>query len=184
MITIFSSKKVTVLTNDFVLLSKDFSLLRNNLKSAFSSVKDELDMHLDSINQSTNEIQSNYEYLMALDAKIEKLTDKVDELQMQINPDFCQPDFSDILLSKREQELFLNIYTVEDRISMSGLARKCGLTLEMCDSLLRALSSKKIPIIKQLVDGVIFVSLEYNFKDMQARKNILKIDTTISQMIN
>ena len=167
-----------------MLLSKDFSSLRINLKDAFKSVKEEFDMHLDSINQNTNEIQSSYEYIMELDAKIEKLSDKIDELQMQVNPDFCQPDFSDVILSKREQELFMNLYTVEDRISIVDLSKKNGLTPEMCDSLLRALSSKKIPIIRQLLDGKIVVSLEYNFKDLQARKNILKIDMSISQLIN
>ena len=139
--------------------------------------------NLDSINQNTNEIQSNYEYLAQIEAKVDKLSDKMDDINMQLNPDFFSQGFDKIELSKREQELFLGIYTEEDRISIINLARKLGLTFEMCEVMLSRIMSKGIPVVRQRVDGNVFVSLDYMFKDLQARKNFLKIDTTVSQMI-
>ncbi|MBC8500999.1 MAG: hypothetical protein ISS25_01845 [Nanoarchaeota archaeon] len=139
-------------------------------------MKDDLDVHLDSINQNTNEIQSNYEYMADIDAKIEKLSEKIDEVQMRLDPHFYTKFFDDIRISRKEQDVFLGLYTEEDRISIPDLARKLGLTVEMCQVLLSSLKAKGIPVVKQLVDEQIHVSLDYTFKDLQARKNVLRIE--------
>ncbi|NQU98971.1 hypothetical protein HQ533_05925 [Candidatus Woesearchaeota archaeon] len=183
MINIFSSKKFTELAKKLVLLTKDFSILKHNLKGAFKSTKDEIDMHLDSINQNTNEIQTNYEYLANIEAKVDKLSDKVDEIQMQLNPHFYSQNFSEIELSKREQEIFLGIYTEEDRVSVVKLSKKLGLTMELCEALIGRIVAKGIPVVRQLVNGDVFISLDYVFKDLQARKNVLNIELAVSQMI-
>lgn len=145
-------------------------------------MKDELDIHLDSINQNTNEIQTTYENVAELESKIEKLSEKLDEIQMQLNPAIKEYNFENLQLSEREKEMFLNIYTEEDRVSILILARKCSLTLEMCDSLINKLMSKGIPIMKQFVNEKLFISLEYTFKDLQARKNILGLDAPVSRI--
>jgi len=139
-------------------------------------MKDELDIHLDSINQNTNEIQSNYEYMTDIDAKVEKLSEKIDEIQMRLDPHFYTKFFEDIRLSRKEQDVFLGLYTEEDRISIPDLAKKLGLTVEMCQVLLSSLKANGIPVVKQLVDEQIHVSLDYTFKDLQARKNVLRIE--------
>jgi|FLOH01.1.fsa_nt_gi septal ring factor EnvC (AmiA/AmiB activator) len=163
-------------------LSTEIGVLKNNLQGAFKSTKDELDMHLDSINQNTNEIQAAHEYAAELEGKIEKLTEKMDEMQMQLNPHLYS-NFESVKLSKREQELFMHLYMVEDRVSVIDLARRTGLTLEMCQNFLGSLMSKGVPLIRQIVNSEMLVSLEYTFKDLQARKNLLKIDATVSQML-
>ncbi|MFC2135627.1 hypothetical protein ACFLTH_13515 [Bacteroidota bacterium] len=167
-----------------VSLLADFAALKHNLKGAFKSLKDELDIHLDSINQNTNEIQSNYEHIAALDAKIEKLSDKMDEFQMQLNPNFYSNAFDKISLSKREQEVFMGIYTEEDRISMLDLSRSLGLTLEMCESIINNIRAKGIPIVKQLVDEQLLVCLDYTFKDLQARKNVVGVELIANPRIS
>lgn len=135
-------------------------------------------MQLDSINQNTNEIQSNYEAFAELEAKFDKFSEKVDELQIQLNPHFYSQIFDDIQLTKREQGLFLGIYTEEDRISVAELAKKAGITCQLCDSIVNSIRAKGIPVMKQLVDEELYVSLDYNFKDLQARKNILKLEAS------
>lgn len=141
-------------------------------------------MHLDSINQNTNDIHSNYECVVELENKIEKLTEKIDEIQMKLDPKFYNKNYSDIKLSPREKDFFMGLYTEEDRISMSNLSRKLGITPEMAEAFVHSLSSKGIPVVRQMVDSEIHVSLEYTFKDLQARKNILQIDTTASLFTN
>lgn len=180
---IFSSKKITESIGKITLFSKELYILKNNLKGAFASIKDDLDMHLDSINQNTNEIQSSNEQLVELELKLEKLADRVDELHLLLNPALAHEHFENIKLNAREQEMFMHLYMVEDRVPMSFLARNACIPIDLCDSLLNNLIRKKIPIIRQLVDNVLYVSLDYNFKDLQARKNILKIDMAVSKVI-
>ncbi|MFH1770807.1 MAG: hypothetical protein ABH828_04585 [archaeon] len=165
-------------------LTQEIAILKNNLQGAFQSAKDESDMHLDTINQNTNEIQANYAYLAEIEAKVDKLADKMDEIHMKINPGSYLQNFEEIMLSKREQEFFMGIYTEEDRISLVSLAKKLGLTLEMCEGFLSRIKVKGIPILKQLVDGKLFVSLDYDFKDIQARKNVLRIEMPITRIID
>ena len=143
------------------------------------SNKEELDMHLETINQNTNDIVINYENLLALEGKVDKLTEKIDEIQAQLNPGFYNQDFSSINLSKREQELFIGLYTIEDRITIPELSKKTGFPPDTCEFLVKRLSSKGIPIIRQALEQKTYLSLDYRFKDLQARKNILGIDISI-----
>ena len=53
-----------------------------SMKKVLAEIKDELNDHLDAINHSTNEISSNYEYLCEIDFKINKLAERLDQLQL------------------------------------------------------------------------------------------------------
>ncbi len=64
---------------------KLISKIEKNLKSSFSRIKSEFDEHREAINQNTNEIQHNYEFLCKLDSKIERLNERIDELTMFIH---------------------------------------------------------------------------------------------------
>ena len=44
--------------------------MQSQLKSAFNKIKQEIDDHRQSINENTNEIQTNHEYLNVIDAKV------------------------------------------------------------------------------------------------------------------
>ena len=46
------------------------------LKGVFSDVKEELEDHLTAINENTNEISANYEYLCEIDSKMDKLNER------------------------------------------------------------------------------------------------------------
>ncbi|MBU1849817.1 MAG: hypothetical protein KKH40_03760, partial [Nanoarchaeota archaeon] len=139
-------------------------------------------MHLDSINQNTNEIQGNYEYLLRLEAKVDKLSEKVDDLQMQVNPHFYNDSFDNISLSPREEEVFVVIYSVDEGITVDEIARKLGLTKALVERYVNSLIFKKIPVVRRSFDNE-YLSLEYNFKDLQARKNILKLNGSATQRL-
>lgn len=151
------------------------------VKKAFSAVKDELDQHLDSINQNTNEIQSCYEYLAELDQKLEKLNERLDDLQFTITPE-TEAQY-DISLSHREQEVFMVLYTEEDPITSREISRRLGLTVEMVDQYLQTMAAKGIPLLRTFVNNKVYQSLDLKFKDLQARKNVLRINESISQQL-
>jgi predicted transcriptional regulator len=163
-------------------IANEFGEMKETIKAAFKATKEELDIHLDSINRNTNEIHGNYEYLAELEAKIDKLSDKVDELQMQVNPHFYTFD-PNIKLSSREQEVFMALYTSDGRVTANDVARQLSLTEEIVERIVGNIAAKDVPIVKHVLGDEVFLSIEYHFKDLQARKNILQIDTAMPRTV-
>ncbi|MFH1650289.1 MAG: hypothetical protein ABIA93_07130 [Candidatus Woesearchaeota archaeon] len=157
----------------------DSSQLRADMKQALALIREELDEHLDTINENTVEIEQNYNYLSKIETKLDKLTERVDDLLMRLAPE--QEVAQDIALTTREQEVFLVLYTSPSRISPTQIARRLGLTEEMVHNYLFNLMAKKIPVHKVFDDGQMLFELETSFKDLQARKNLLKINESVSR---
>lgn len=156
--------------------------MQKDIKSAFKSVKEELNVHLDTINQNSSEIQSIYECLNELDSKIEKLNERIDNIQMYVAPEAAENSFS-VELTHREQEVFLVIYSENNSISAKDIGRKLGFSDEMVNRYVYNMISKGVPILRQYSEGDVLVSLDLKFKDLQARKNVLKIDESISKQL-
>ena len=87
---------------------REISLIAEGIRKAFKVVKTELDDHLDAINQNTAEAQANQGWLSELDAKINKLSERLDEIELLINPDRARK--MDVKLTPREQEVFMALY--------------------------------------------------------------------------
>jgi hypothetical protein len=155
--------------------------MQKRLKAAFGTIKEEMNVHLETINQNTSEIQSIYEYLNELDAKIEKLNERIDSLQMVVAPDDGE-DLS-IELTHREQEVFLVLYSENTSVTAKDIGRKLGFTDEMVNRYVYNMISKGIPILRHYRDGDMLISLDLKFKDLQARKNVLKIDESVSKQL-
>jgi len=149
------------------------------IKVGFSRVKEEMDQHLDSINQNTNEIQNCYEYLAELDAKLDRMTERLDDLQFRLEPETAYEGLCEVSLTPREQEVFLVLYMVEDPITSADIARRLGLTVEMVDQYVTNISARGVPILKTLMNGKVYHALDLKFKDLQARRNVLQISETV-----
>lgn len=156
------------------------------LKTAFLTIKNEFDEHLDSINQNTNEIQANYEYICELENKVDKLTQRLDEIQMvlmtsdkdSIGNNSYKADIKK--LTKREQEVFMILYTNESsNLTFYDIAKKLGLKEDMVRNYISELSSKGIPILKKFVSNKVYISIDPGFKDFQTRENVLGINPEI-----
>jgi len=153
--------------------------LNKKIVESFQSVRGELDMHLDSINQNTQEIQSNYGFLEELDSKIDKLNERLDELWMYVNPHFS--GFFDIKLNPKEKEIFLIIYASDGRIATKDIGKALNFSDEMVDNYLFSMANKGLPIIKQTTENQSIVCMDLKFRDLQARRNILNIDESLSK---
>lgn len=163
-------------------LSTSFDI-KQELSAVFSEIKDKFDDHLTAINENTNEIQGNYEYLCELDAKIEKLGERLDQMQMFLQKHGLEveekPDFKVANLSKREQEVFLVIYTLDgtkDQITYEDVARRTGLTEELAVVYIDNLIRKGVPIVRRHMHNRTLLKLNPYFKTLQAKENILKLD--------
>lgn len=165
-----------------------FNEIHTRLKGSFSKIKEELDDYRECLNQNTNEIQSNYEYICRLDAKIDKLAERLDELTMvvQQSKEPCEQkeQFSVSTLTRKEQEIFMAIYVSDNGASYAEIARKAGLTENLVVCYATNLIAKGVPLIKQYLANGVRLYIDENFRQVQAKQNILKINESVAQSIN
>lgn len=161
--------------------------LKEQIKKAFTKIKLELNDHKQSINENTNELQSNYEYLCRLDAKLEKLTERVDELVLFVSQvaGKQQKKFNVDKLTRNEQEVFLALYAHDNNsITPYEIARKVGLSVDLVSLYVSNLIVKGVPIIKRMVNDTLHYFLDPEFKTCQAKENILGIYEDVAVVIN
>lgn len=60
------------------------SQMQNGLKDAFGKIKEEFAEHLQAINENADEIQMAYESTAQLETKMNKISARVDELQLMM----------------------------------------------------------------------------------------------------
>lgn len=157
--------------------------IKQQLSYVFSEIKDKFEDHLTSINENTNETQANYEYLCELDAKIEKLNERLEQMQMFLQKHGLKvkekPEFKVGNLTKREQELFLVLYTLDgtkDKITYADVAKRTGLTEELAMGYIDNMIRKGVPIARKHVHHRAYLKLNPYFRTLQAKHNILKLD--------
>lgn len=172
------------------LVKESVSVQDSRLKEAFAKVKEEFSEHLQAINENTNEIQSNYEYLCELDAKIEKLAERLDEVAMFVQHPSCaqkRNSFEVAPLTKNEREVFQAVYTLvneKGQASYVEVGRRCALSEELVQSYVTNLIEKGVPISKKYMGKEVFLMLDPAFCELQAKENILQIDETISEKVS
>lgn len=162
---------------------KDFDATVRDFQRVIHSFREEFDDHLDAINENTNEIQTNYEYLCTLDTKIEKLAEKIDSLMLvlgQTQAKSGHAQYTILPLTHREQELFLVLYTHEQGfLSYAEIARKLGFTVQMVEQYVTSLIQKGIPLMKRFQNNVVYVSLDPEFRNLQTKESIVHVDDGI-----
>lgn len=150
------------------------------IKSVLSQIKNELNEHLEAINENTNEIESNYEYIQEFDEKLEKIKLRLDNLELFLskNTGFRQANEEKLNiepLSVNEKLVFMTLYTADSLISYFDISQKIGLSESLVRSYITNLIEKGVPIIKKYINGSAFIFLEKEFKDLQAKQNLVKI---------
>lgn len=174
------------LDRDSSSFAKTTSDIQFNLNAAFGQIKADFEEHLAAINGNTNEIQSNYSYLCELDSKIEKLKERMDQLQifMQKNHGFMAEEnktFEISPLTQNEKRVFLVLYTLDEEkgnVSYKDLAMNLSLTEELVCNYINNMVAKGVPIIKRYLNNKPFLKLNQDFKRLQTKENILEIEQT------
>jgi DNA-binding MarR family transcriptional regulator len=162
---------------DILKLSKELE----DLKKENSQLKEGYDDILDTANENTNEIQSNYAYISDLDKRISKLNDRIDEISMMMKHIIAKSDFSEDKqqkispLSPAEKKLFLVLYTSDKMNSYKDLAFSTDITESLVVQYITSLIEKGVPIIKQYTDGKPLIGLSSKFKEMQAKNNLISL---------
>jgi len=182
---IFGVISVLLTEKKRMLYSEAFTETNTQLHDAFSQIKDEFEDHLTAINENTNEIQSNYELLCNIDQKLNKLTERLDKLEIFLQEHGLKTEqtekFKPIRLSKREQEIFLILYALEEikgSVTYLDIARRVALPEDIVASYISNMLQKGVPIIKKYIANEAHLSLNPKFKALQAKENILQIEQT------
>ncbi|MCD6589939.1 hypothetical protein J7K74_02020, partial [Candidatus Woesearchaeota archaeon] len=140
------------------------------IREAFKKISREMEEHLEAINMNTNEIQSNYEEILELKQKIERLSERIDELQMLIAP---RLKLSNVVLTEHEEEVFIVLYTAAQKITSYQISQRTGLSPEYCENLVYSMMVKGLPIYREINGGEVLFYMDPYFKDLQARKRII-----------
>lgn len=159
------------------------TVIENNSDSVMESIKEELDDHRVAINENTTEIEANFEYIRALEQKIEALAKKVVELSALANGKKEQKTFLFSPLSNKEKEVFFVLYS-QTQTQPFTTYKELGKKLNMSDSLvanyITNMLEKGIPLVKRYSEGVVFLKLDDEFKELQAKKNLVGVNTLLT----
>lgn len=159
-------------------------VLNQKFDAALKGIREEFDDHRESINDSTNEIEANYELLCKLEAKVDRLQEQVEKFHLSLSRflgDSSQQlsalSISSIELDEREKEVFLVLYTASDQKPLAY--REIAAAIRESEFLVRGyvtnMVEKGVPILKRYINDVAYISLDKSFKDRQAKENIVKL---------
>ena len=159
----------------------EVSRLQKMFKAEFLKIKNEMDEHLQAINENTNEIAANYEYICEIEKKLDRLSERLDYVQMHLEGSGLvanRKDFDVKRLNRREQDVFLVIYTLEEEkgsITYEDIACKLNISEHLAGNYVTSLIEKGVPIIKRYYNSRPHLRLDPEFKTLQAKENILQL---------
>ena len=165
-----------------VLYSDELLATKQNIKQVVSQIREEIQDHLSAINDNTNEIQSNFQYICELDSKIDKINERLEKIEIFLdkttNFEIDKKTFFEVKpLTKKEQDVFLVLYTLDEKcaVTYKNLARNTGLTEDLVKTYITNLIQKGVPIKKRYINNKVFIKLDPTFKALQAKENILNL---------
>ncbi len=151
------------------------------LREAFSKLKEEMNDHLDAINENTNEIGSTNEYMAQLEEMINKLNERLDDVEMKVSElsgkkISIAEDYKNIVLNPKEEEIFFILYSrTGDLIDSKEISRTLGITEESARKYIASMIGKGIPVVRKYFDEKTFFVLDPDFRNLQAKENIVKL---------
>lgn len=163
-------------------ISIELSRLNKSLRTEFTKIRHEFEEHLQAINENTNEICANYEYMCELESKLDKLSERADQIQMYLqlnsNISVAKRSFDVKRLDRKEQEVFLVIYTLEEEkgsLTYEDIAKRLNISEHLAANYVTSIIEKGVPILKRYINSKPYLRLEPEFKTLQAKENILQL---------
>ncbi len=153
------------------------------VQSILEGLREELDDHRSAINENTNELQANHEYIHSVEEKLDKLHARIEELFLLATGKSDEQKIEIQPLTKREQDVFQALYVVGEGVpfvSYKQLARKLGSSEALVSGFITNLIEKGVPILKKYDEGLAFVQLEPKFRQKQAKDVIIGLNSLLS----
>ncbi len=161
---------------------KDLIEIEEKFRKQTALIRQNLSEHLSAINENTSELQSFFDYLQELDQKIEKLSQRIDQIQLQNHQEkpYVVP------LNTTEKKIFLILYTEEKPLNCLEISQKSSVPFSIIREHISSLVKKGIPMLRSFINNNTFYKLDPQFKEWQAKENIvnLSLNSFISQEQN
>jgi len=147
-------------------------------------IRKELDEHLSAINDNTGEIETNYTYLISLDKRMRLIEKKLALFEKMLSPHLKnfknKEERKKIKLDDSEKLIFQILYEAENALDYQTImiaSKKSKSTVKYCiDSMI----NKNIPIQRHIINKRAFFLLEPEFKEIQAKNNIVNVKTNFT----
>ena len=139
-----------------------------DLKNIISSLED----HLQSINDNSAEIQSLFDYLQELELKMDRLSTRLDEVQIQ-HEHLIKKDVQP--LNHLEKQIFLVLYTDEFAMTVKDICEKTKLPSSVVQERINTIISKGVPLVRSYVDKQVYIQIDGQFKERQAKENLVNL---------
>jgi len=146
---------------------------KKEINTEFQKVRHALEEHLSAINENTSEIQGLFDYLQEMENKIEKLSQRLD--QLQLNQDLPLEKANIMSLNHTEKKVFLTLYTEEMPLSYREIAERAKVPLSIIPECISSLTSKGIRIVRSLYNDSLFFKIDSKFKELQAKENLVNL---------
>ena len=170
-----------------LLLSSDAVVYRQQLSAVLECMREELDDHRLAINENTEETAATNEFLNELNRKLEKLTERVDELTLLIKGSKEEKKFDLQPLTEKEKGVFQALYVLTESqpyASYEQLARKTLLTKAIVMDVLTSIIQKGVPVLKKFDGNTVFLKLDQEFRQLQAKENVVGLNSLLTGWIS
>lgn len=168
----------------------ELEMVHSSLRDNFESIKEQFEDHLVAINENTNEIQSNFEYMCELDKKIDKLNERIDLLtnliKEQRGEKIPQKEFSIQPLTSKEKEIFHALYILTENrryTTYKAVSRRARFSESLVASYITNLIEKGIPVMKKYANRAAYITLDPCFREVQAKENIVGVNTLLTHWV-
>ena len=143
------------------------------MEEGTETIKQVLDEHLSAINGNTGEIQVLFDYLQQMEQKVDRILQRMDQLQLSQGLSLGRPQIAP--LTQQEKEVFLTLYTEQLPLTCEEIARKSQLMVPRVLECLATLGVKGVPLHRTYVQNQFFFSVLPQFKELQAKQNVLNL---------
>jgi len=169
----------------------DAEKFRHLFETTIKGIREEFDDHLESINDNTNETQANYEYISKVDDKLNKITERLDQIENWMSRLTGvaikeEDDEIRISLSEKEKKVLLILYTASENhpVTYQDIANSLNENEFLIRGYVTNILEKGVPVQKRYVDRQVFLSVNREFKEKQAKHNVLGINqTTVKEFL-
>lgn len=148
--------------------------------------REELDDHREAINETTNEVQTTNTYLDAVNDKLDKMASRLDELTLLVKGKKEERKISFSPLTKREKEVFQTLFTLCEfapYATYREIARKLCITETLAAQYVTNIVEKGIPVLKKYHEGKVYLKLDSTFRDLQAKENVVGLNSLLSNWV-
>jgi predicted transcriptional regulator len=142
--------------------------MSGDFKKIFSSLED----HLQSINDNSAEIQSLFDYLQELELKMDRISSRLDEVQIQ-HEHMVKKDVQP--LNHLEKQIFLVLYTEEFAMTVPDICEKTKLPSSVVQERINTIITKGVPLVRSYVDKQVYIQIDGQFKERQAKENLVNL---------